>query len=525
MNCWCGGESVLAAFVTLASLSVVSIASASPITVEGGQLQGVTSDGIASYKNIPYAAAPIGSLRWRPPQPAPHWQGVRAADHWGAECMQEKFAADMAVSSQPVNEDCLTLNVWVPNTADRKIPVMVWLHGGGFVNGSASRELYDGTHLARSGVVVVTVNYRLGRFGFFAHPALTSEAQAKAEPTGNFGILDQIAALQWVQRNIAAVGGDPHNVTIFGESAGGGSVNALLITPRARGLFHKAIVQSGGGRDTLAKLKETLSNGTVSAEARGLAFAASVKAPNDAQALRALPADKIVAGLNMANTQTETFSGPMLDGIVLVKDISAAFALGEQQRVPLLIGTTDREAGILNMNLEQAEKILKQFPGEPSKLIALYDPARSGDRINLAVNAGSDWIFVEPARYLARQTARAGQPTFLYRFSYVGEKYRTILAGAPHSTDVPFVFDTWDKTPYPMAETDRETSKLVAAYWTAFAKTGDPNGAGRTTWPRYSPEKDVLLEFDRTGGASVRMNVNRERLDLLSELHDLPTAK
>jgi para-nitrobenzyl esterase len=510
-------------FFAASMASAAPMASVAPIATENGQLQGVTNAGIVSYKNIPYAAAPIGPLRWRPPQAPSRWQGVRAADHWGAECMQHPFAGDLAISSQPMSEDCLTLNVWTPDTALGKSPVMVWIHGGAFVNGSASRELYDGTRLARSGVVVVTLNYRLGRLGFFAHPALTREAERRGEPTGNFGFMDQIAALQWVHRNIAAFGGDPDNVTIFGESAGGAAVNVLMIAPAARGLFHKAIVQSGGGRDVYPKLAEKLADGTASAETRGLAFAASLKVANDAQALRALPAKKIVAGLQMGQMQTATYCGPMLDGNLLTKNISEAFALGEQQRIPYLIGTTDQEGGVLNMNLAQAEQALKMVPADPAKLAALYDPAKSGDRIALAVTAGSDWVFVEPARLLARRTASAGQPTFLYRFSYVAEKYRSMFAGAVHSTDVPYVFDTWDKTHYQGAA-DRETSTLMDAYWTSFAKTGNPNGPGPTAWPNYSAENDALLEFDRTGGASLRTNLYRERLDFLVGLHDLPAT-
>jgi para-nitrobenzyl esterase len=513
---------VLAMAAMLAACSPAGPRSVAPagtpsavITVEGGQLQGVVAEGIVSFKNIPYAAPPIGALRWRAPQPAPTWTGIRAADHWGNECMQQQFAADLAISSQPMSEDCLTLNVWSPPSVG-KAPVMVWIHGGGFVNGSAARELYDGRHLAAAGVVVVTINYRLGRFGFFAHPALT--ALAKDEPTGNFGFLDQIAALRWVQRNIAAFGGDPGNVTVFGESAGGGSVNVLMIAPAARGLFHKAIVQSGGGRDTLPKLWQKLPDGTASAEARGLAFAASVKAANHADALRALPAKSVVGGLHMGDMQPDTYSGPMLDGILLTKDVSEAFAQGEQQRIPYLIGTMDHEAGILFMNQEQAKKTLKIIPGDAAALGPLYDPGKSGDIIMVAAEAGSDWIFVEPSRYLARLAARTGQPTYWYRFSYVAEAHKKVMARAMHSTDVPYVFNTWDRTKYPVAEQDRATSQLIEGYWTSFAKHGDPNGAARTPWPRFSPDSDTMLEFDLSGGATARSNPYRDRLDYLAGL-------
>lgn len=500
-------------------LTIASLAAARTVSIDSGQLRGVSAEGIESYKNIPYAAAPIGQLRWRPPQPVAAWKDVRPADQWGAECMQQPFIADMAVSSQPMSEDCLTLNVWAPAQQEpRKSPVMVWIHGGGFTNGSASRELYDGTRLARLGAVVVTFNYRLGRFGFFAHPALTQAAQG--EPTGNFAFMDQIAALQWVRRNIAAFGGDPNNVTVFGESAGGASVNVLMIAPQARGLFHRAIVQSGGGRDKYPKLHQPLPDGTASAEARGLAFAASVRSENTVEALRALPAQQIVAGLQMGQAQPETYSGPMLDGALLTKDISAAFALSEQQRVPYMIGTTDREAGVLNMNAAQADQTLKLFPDQ-ARLFELFDPARTGNRVDVAVSAGTDWVFVEPARYLAQLASRSGQPTYLYRFSYVAAQFRGALPGAPHASDVPYVFDTWDKTVYRAAADDREIVQLIGAYWTAFAATGDPNGATRTSWPRYSADEDTLLEFDRTGGATARPHLHRERLDYFAALQAL----
>ena len=219
----------------------------SPVKTDSGLVAGVAGDGVIAFKGVPYAAPPVGDLRWRPPQPVVAWTGVRNADQYGHDCMQEPFPSDAAPLGAPPGEDCLYVNVWVPAERPRTpLPVMVWIHGGGFVNGGSSPAVYDGSRFAKRGLVFVSLNHRLGRFGFFAHPALSKETPSG--PLGNYGFLDQIAVLKWVQRNAAAFGGDPKNVTIFGESAGGGSVNTMMISPLAAGLFHKAIVESGGGR-------------------------------------------------------------------------------------------------------------------------------------------------------------------------------------------------------------------------------------------------------------------------------------
>lgn len=490
-----------------------AFAQAPVVALDSGKVRGVIQDGTAVFKGIPYAAAPVNALRWRPPQPVARWKDVRPADRWAPECMQLPLPGDLAPASEPMSEDCLYLNVWTTALGKSKQPVMVWIHGGGFVGGSASREVYDGTHLAQLGVVVVTFNYRLGRLGFFAHPALTPATPD--EPVGNYGFMDQIAALRWVQHNIAAFGGDPAQVTVFGESAGGASVNMLMTSPAAKGLFARAIVQSGGGRDRYPKLTEPLADGTPSAQARGIAFAKSVGA-NDAAALRALPAERLIEGLSMTSIEHDRYCGPMLDGTILSKDMVDAFTLGEQQKVPYLIGTTNREAEAIKMSPQQAEKNLSLLQAVLPNILEYYSDEANEDRVGIATLAGSDWTFVEPARHLARQTVRAGQPTYLYRFSYVAENYRAMLKGAPHATDVPYVFGTWSRTKYVIAPADHEMSRLVRQYWVNFAKSGDPNGPGLTAWPRYTADDDALLEFDRTGGATARSNVHRERLDYIA---------
>ncbi|HEY0942010.1 MAG TPA: carboxylesterase/lipase family protein [Steroidobacter sp.] len=490
-----------------------ALAQAPVVALDSGKVRGAIQDGTAVFKGIPYAAPPLKELRWRAPQPVPRWKGVRPADRWAPECMQEPMPGDLAPASEPMSEDCLTLNVWSTALGKSKQPVLVWIHGGAFVGGSASRELYDGTNLAQLGVVVVTFNYRLGRFGFFAHPALTPAVPD--EPIGNYGFMDQIAALRWIQANIAAFGGDPAQVTVFGESAGGASVNMLMTSPAAKGLFHRAIVQSGGGRDRYAKVSEPLADGTPSAQARGIAFAKSVGA-NDAASLRALPAERLVDGLNMMSLEHDRYSGPMLDGVILPKDMVEAFTQGEQQKIPYLIGTTNREAEAIKMSLPQAEKNIGLLQAVLPNILEHYGDEPDEDRVGIATLAGSDWTFVEPARYLARQTVRSGQPTYLYRFSYVAEGYRALLKGAPHATDVPYVFGTWDRTQYKMAPADNEMSSLIRQYWVNFAKSGDPNGSGLPAWPPYTAADDALLEFDRTGGATTRVNLHRQRLDYIA---------
>ncbi len=367
-----------------ALLALPALAAAAPprleVRVDGGVVAGAVADGVASWKGVPYAAPPLGERRWRAPQPVEPWTGVRPATQYANDCMQQPFPSDAAPLGTSPAEDCLYVNVWAPEKpAGPKLPVMFWIHGGGFVN------VYDGSAFARRGIVFVSLNYRLGRFGFFAHPALT-KGQAGA-PLGNYGYLDQVAALEWVKRNVAAFGGDPGNVTIFGESAGGGSVNTLMVTPLARGLFHKAIVQSGGGRAggimTPRSLKE--------AEAVGLAFGALAGAPGEdaaaLAALRKLPAKDVVRGLDMMTmgAQRDTYAGPMIDGTIVAEEPETAFRAGQQARVPYVIGANDREFGFMPLPPAAVDGMLARFGAARDAVVAAYDPAKTGDAAHLAV--------------------------------------------------------------------------------------------------------------------------------------------
>ncbi|MCE9651117.1 MAG: carboxylesterase family protein [Parvibaculum sp.] len=496
------------------------------VSVETGELQGVRGDGLTAFKGIPYAAAPVGALRWRAPQPAAHWQGVRPANAYGDDCMQNRFIFDSAPSSQSMSEDCLFLNVWTPSPDAGKRPVMVWIHGGALITGSGSAPVFNGSAFARKGVVLVTINYRVGRFGFFAHPALTHENPQG--PLGNYGLMDQIAALKWVQANIAAFGGDSANVTIFGESAGGSSVNNLMTSPASAGLFAKAIVESGGGRERTPWIHDGHPEAGPSGEAAGMNFVKSldVKA-DDATALRAIPAKDVLGGLQFWTDDPKTWTGAMVDGTILPKPAMATFAEGGQHKVPYIIGANSLEMGIplARSFLEKGvKKKLAQMGDKGRELLGLYGVRpRAGGKDGGEMKFGkagaeiaSDAAFVEPARSFASFAAKAGQPAFLYQFGYVAEEKRGDLDGALHASEVPYVFNTLALVPRDdYSKADEAVAEKMQNYWVNFAKTGNPNGEGLTPWPAYSPSDDVLLSFSDKGEAAVR-NFNRARLDFLA---------
>jgi para-nitrobenzyl esterase len=450
-----------AAMLAIAAPAFAAVDTAAVVDIDAGKLAGAVEDGVASWKGIPFAAPPVGPLRWRAPQPAAPWSGVRQAVEYAHDCMQLPFASDAAPLGTAAAEDCLYANVWRPaagagaRTKAKKLPVLVWIYGGGFVNGGSSPPTYSGARLARQGVVVVSFNYRLGRFGFFAHPALSQEAAAADGPQGNYGFMDQIAALQWVQRNVAAFGGDPSQVTIFGESAGGMSVNTLLTSPMARGLFAKAVVLSGGdGGAVNAPLAFVEQAGVNFAGKKGIA----AEDPQVLDKLRALPAEEVVDGMNLANRpagEPPTYVGPFADGKLAI-DSALAFKEGRFARVPVMIGATSADIG------------------------------------------GKTGFMVAGARSLAATLAGQGVPVYAYRFSYVAESLTG--QGAEHATDIPFFMDTaaikyGDKT----TARDRAMGKAMGAYLVNFAKRGDPNGAGLPAWPRYARAGDALMDFAATG--------------------------
>jgi para-nitrobenzyl esterase len=464
------------------------------VRISSGRISGQDTGEVRSWLGIPYAAPPTGELRWKPPRPAPAWSGVRAMDKFGPPCMQSARAG----LPEP-SEDCLTLNVWAPKTGS-KLPVMVWIHGGAFRTGSASMPIYDGTSLARKGVVLVSIQYRLGDFGFFAHPELTKEAAGG--PTGNFGLMDQVAALEWVRANIAAFGGDPGNVTIFGESAGGASVLTLMGSPKARGLFHRAISQSGGGGQAGRDLAALEKHGERLASDLGAA---------DLKALRAMPAREILARAKPVDLGAY---GPVVDGIYVTAPVRQVFAEGRQAPVPFLVGANSFEASLMKSFNVTAERVAAFTGGGRPIIRKLY----GDDEEQAARELFGDALFVGPARFLAARMSQVRQPAYLYHFSYVLEQRRGQVPGAAHGSEIPFVFDNLDRSPFGklLTEADRKMASIMSRYWVQFARTGDPNVNGLPKWPAYDAAGDKLLEFG--ADIAVRAKFRAAKLDFLDNL-------
>ena len=475
--------------------------------VAQGVVVGREAAGVVSFKGLPYAAPPVGALRWRAPQPPQPWSGRRDAGQVGAICIQPPANGDNGVGPLPMSEDCLTLNVWAPAEREGPLPVMVWIHGGGLNNGSGTAALYDGTNLAKRGVVVVTINYRLGRLGFFDHPALAAEREA-GEPAANYGLMDVIAALEWVRDNGAAFGGDAGNVTVFGESAGGALVTRLMISPEARGLFHRAAVQSGLGRDEGTPLDRPRRDGGPSMQARGEVFAGAHDAATAGQ-LRAIPAEAFL------RPAPSFYGGDLLvrDGDLISEDVEAAFAARREAPVPLIIGTNSAEFWWMK-------------PSDLSPYGALDDAMTDEERAAFLEAYGgqdgydahvlSDLVFNEPARHLARLHARNGHPTYLYRFDVVSAAMPEPHEGATHASERQYVFDTLTASPWPTAEMDQRAADAMAGYWTTFAAKGDPNGGMRQAWPEFGAEPDRLLEFTNDGPVAKAVPF-AGRLDLIEQ--------
>lgn len=508
----------IAAFQLLLLCSLVT--AQDTVTIDTGKLKGAVADGVLSFKGIPYAAPPVGDFRWRSPQPAAKWSGVREATVYGHDCMQLPFPSDAAPLGTTPAEDCLVLNVWLPEHHTVKLPVLVWIYGGGFVNGGSSPEVYDGSQFAKRGIAFVSFNYRVGRFGFFAHPALTKEAHGGL--LGNYGYMDQIAAMKWVKRNIAAFGGDPQQVTVFGESAGGGSVHMLMTSPLSVGLFQRAIVESGGGRTLLSAtgLHEG-KDGRPSAEDIGMAFAKKNGiAGEDAEALkklRALPAETVVDGLNMASMgpAASTYSGPMIDGKIVSDTVENLYKEGKYHHLPMIAGANSMDIGFTRARTE--DELFAPFGANADAAKTAYDAAGSKNMMMLGMKVAADQLMIEPARFVAQTFSAQGVPVWEYRFAYVAESMRSQWPGAPHATEIPFVFDTV-KAKYgaQLTPEDESIAQKTNEYWANFAKTGNPNGAGLPKWPQYSKMDELLII--QPGGPIAEPDPWKTRLDLTQKL-------
>jgi para-nitrobenzyl esterase len=500
---------------------------AGPLVVRtsSGAVRGSTAAGVQTFKGIPYAAPPVGANRWRPTQPAQPWNGVRDATQFGADCAQARGTG--------TSEDCLFVNVWRPETTvpGARLPVMVWIHGGGFVAGSGAQPDYSGDAFARRGVMLVTINYRLGRFGFFAFPGISAEQPGKV--VGNYGYLDQVAALHWIRRNIGAFGGDAGNVTIFGESAGGVSVHTLLTSPLSRGLFHKAIIESGGGRDGVLTGRPLRADGTdplypVSAETIGVNFARRYEIEGtgaDAVArLRALDTAQIVDGgqETAGPGGPPTYPGPILDGRLVVETAESAYRAGRQMRVPLMIGTNSADF-IGFVAADSKDALFAQFGTHAAWARAVYDPDGTAPLQQVLRAVGIDRAQAEPARYTARAFVRAGSPTYLYRFSYVPTARRDQwVDGVPHAAEIPFVFDTLAaRGTVPSAE-DSAVARITNTYWANFARSGDPNGPTVPRWTRQVVGRDCITDFRPDATVVSGPDPRKDRMDVSEAAGGLP---
>ena len=464
-----------------------------PLTIAQGALAGTEEDAIDIFKNIPFAAPPVGALRWRAPQAASGWQGVRAADSFGAICPQPHFLQANQPATLAQSEDCLSLNVWTPDP-HAKLPVMVWIYGGAFVTGSSANSIYNGLDLAKHGVVVVTFNYRLGWLGFFDHPALAQEAPNEAH--GNYGLMDQIAALEWVKKNIAQFGGDPGNVTIFGESAGGMSVNDLMASARARGLFNKAISESGLG---------LIASPTAQAAAdAATSFAARNNATGDAAAtlakLRSLSIADILA--DQAKLPGGQVMSPMIDGQILAEEPSVTFAQGRMAHVPYMAGSNSNESTLMTALHMAPADMLKPLGNQVALVRKVYEADGPLTDDAFGRQLFGDALFASGAQAFSDFIAKDGEPAYVYQFAYVAEALRATTPGVGHGGEIAYVFGLRGLNPVLASHAtagDRAVVAQTQAYWTNFAKTGDPNGAGLPSWQLTSASMPKTLVVSNDG--------------------------
>jgi para-nitrobenzyl esterase len=485
------------ALLLLAVLPVnAALAAITEVKVTGGAVSGVATDGISIFKGIPFAAPPVGDLRWKAPAPVKPWTGVKKADAFANACMQ---APNTQGNTAPVSEDCLYLNVWTPaKSASEKVPVIVWIHGGGYVGGSTSIPLYDGTGYAQKGVVLVSLAYRLGPYGFMASPELSKES---GHGSGTYGILDLVAGLQWVQKNIAAFGGDPGNVTIFGHSAGSGAVNFLAASPLSKGLFHKVIAMSGASFTPLQKSAQGGFGMSIpalrTAEATGSAFLAKLGVKSIAEA-RKLSADTIQA----ATGGGMTFR-PVADGHVVSNDIYTLYEQGKFNDTPVLLGHTSDETIAFGgrggtVTPADFEKQMKdQFGPNAPAVLAAYPHANDAEAATATRHVRNDTSFGWNMWTWAREQSKQGKGKV---YSYYYNNHAPTAEGSGHGSDVGFHFQTISGRGTPSKE-DQALSDMISSYDVNFAKTGNPNGKGLPQWPAFTAQNEQVMVFDGKPGA------------------------
>ncbi|MDB5136939.1 MAG: carboxylesterase family protein [Mucilaginibacter sp.] len=478
---------VLILAVPFVFYSFITAIRVSVVRTEAGLVSGVknSTGDVTAYKGIPFAAPPVGELRWKTPQPAKHWDGVKKCDAFGPSPMQPKpvpfmvYTAEFLIPEQPISEDCLYLNVWTnaKTKADKK-PVFVWIYGGGFTSGGTACAIYNGEAMAKKGVIFVSVNYRVGVFGFLAHPELTKESPDKA--SGNYGLLDQIAALKWVKKNIAAFGGDPDKVTIAGQSAGSMSVNCLVASPLTKGLFNRAIAESGS---LLIKNPMLASSSLQSAEEQGAKLAEKAGAKSLAE-MRAMPAEEVMKKL-------QGRYAPIVDGYVLPESVADIFAKGKQNHVPLLTGWNADEAFVAGFkNKEDFKKQAEADYGADAAEFLKYFPAETDEQAARSqIEINRNMIFaLSGYKWANIQSKAANSPVYVYNFARkVPATGDMVKYGAFHTAEVSYVMDNLKfLNNRPFEPADDALAKLMSAYWVNFIKTGNPNGNGLPAWPKYN---------------------------------------
>ncbi len=521
MNAKIVSRSLIVWAVLAMPLALFGASSATLVKTDSGTVEGEDDGAVHAFLGIPYAAPPVGDLRWKPPIAAAKWAGVRKATEFGAHCMQGNVFGDMNFRDAGGSEDCLFLNVWVPATANsRKLPVMVWIYGGGFVAGSTSEARQDGTHLAGQGVVVVSMNYRLGVFGFFVHPELAKESGRNA--AGNYGLLDQVAALRWVRENIAAFGGDPGNVTIFGESAGSFSVSALMASPLAKGLFHKAIGESGGAGE-----RPDPEAAEKSREVKDSKLASSALGVQTLAELRAVPAQKLLDAFFKPGGENNFAFGPDVDGYFLPEPAPAIFAAGKQNDVPLLAGWNHDEGSFEIVFSPQKPTVdsmkataQKEFDEKADQFLRLYPATTDAQALRSMEDFASDrFIAWSTWWWMEAQSKTGKQPIYRYRFDLgPPSDPKGPQLGAYHSAEIEYVFGQLDsKAHVEWRPEDRELSAQMQKYWANFARNGDPNGPGLAKWSAYGSSGGWQVMY--LGAPSeARKDEHRERYLFLSSV-------
>jgi para-nitrobenzyl esterase len=473
------------------------------VKTDGGMVEGeLTNDRkVVAFKGIPYAAPPVGDLRWKAPQPAAKWTGVRSAKDFGYHCVQTGGYPDMLFHDPGPSEDCLTLNVWTPaGSKHGSLPVMVWIYGGGFLNGGTSEKRQDGQYLAHRDVVVVSMNYRLGVMGFMVHPELTAESGRNA--SGNYGLMDVAAALEWVKRNAAEFGGDPKNVTVFGESAGSFAVSSIMASPVSKGLVSKAIGESGGAFNGSSLGYEA----RAVREVKDCDFMQKAFGTTKLAELRRISTEDMVRAVIAKGAQR---FGPDVDGYFLPKPVPEIYAAGEQAHIPLMSGWNADEGRAAAKQTPDAASFgalaEKDFGGRAKDFLAVYPAGTDAEAMTSAGDYGGDkFIAFSTWRWIEAQVKTGKSPVYRYFFTLAspGDKNHTVEAGAFHSDDIEYVFGTLDSRPEAKwRPEDRKLSEQMGAYWSNFARTGDPNGAGLPKWPVYQPTAWPVMHLDAASEA------------------------